>query len=255
MKNPKTIAITGASSGVGAALAVHYAAPGRVLYLQGRDPGRLENTAQTCRNKGATVHTVLLDVTDAVAMQQWLERADDATPIDLVIANAGVSAGTGIHGETGDQVRRIFAVNIDGVINTTQPLIARMVARQRGQIAIMSSLAGLRGLPSCPAYSASKMCVRAYGEALRGWLCKQNVAVSVLCPGYIKTPMTDINNFPMPFLMSAEKAAAKIARGLARNCSRIAFPLALYIPLWLIACLPVALTDPFFSRLPAKPAI
>lgn len=255
MKNPKTIIITGASSGLGAALARHYAASGITLHLQGRSAQRLEEVAQACRKLGATAHTQLADVTDESAMKNWLERADATSPIDLVIANAGISAGSGIHGETGDQVRRIFATNIDGVINSVTPLLPAMIARKRGQIAVMSSLAGLRGLPSCPAYSASKACVRAYGEGLRGWLGAHGVEVSVICPGYIATPMTASNPYPMPFMMSAEKAAGIIASGLANNKSRIAFPFALYFPLWLLSCLSPMITDPFFARLPAKPSL
>jgi len=254
MTHPNTILITGASSGLGAALAQHYARPGMTLHLQGRNRERLEQVASQCRNQGANVHSEIIDVTDADAMARWLIHADALSPIDLVIANAGISAGTGIHGESGEQVRDIFATNIDGTINTVQPLIAAMVERNCGQIALISSLAGMRGLPSCPAYSASKACVRAYGEGLRGWLGNQGVRVSVVCPGYIRTPMTAINHFPMPFIMNADKAARIIARGLARNKARIAFPLILYIPLWLLSCLSPLVTDPIFSRLPAKPA-
>jgi short-subunit dehydrogenase len=187
-------------------------------------------------------------------MDSWLRFIDSAHPIDLVIANAGISAGTGIHGENGKQVREIFATNIDGVVNTVQPLIPRMLARGRGQIALMSSLAGMRGLPSCPAYSASKACVRAYGEGLRGWLGTHGVQVSVICPGYIKTPMTQVNDFPMPFMMEADKAARLIAQRLRWNQSRIAFPLVLHLPIWLLGCLSPTLTDWFFARLPAKPS-
>lgn len=255
MKHPRIILITGASSGLGAAFAQHYARNGVTLYLSGRNEARLSNIANACRAQGATVHEQIIDVTDATAMETWLTQCDSATPIDLIIANAGVSAGTGIHGETGDQVRHIYATNIDGTVNTVQPLMNAMIARRKGQIAIISSLAGIRGLPSCPAYSSSKACVRFYGEGLRGWLSHHGVEVSVVCPGYIHTPMTEVNNFPMPFIMSAEKAARIIAKGLEKNRSRIAFPLALYIPLWLMSCISTRLTDPIFSRLPAKPAI
>lgn len=255
MKDPKNIAITGASSGLGAALALHYAASGIILHLQGRDKDRLEKVAAACQTKGAQVYAVLLDVTDADATSRWLQDADAKTPIDLIIANAGVSAGTGIHGEGGDQARRIFSTNIGGVVNSVEPLLPAMISRRRGQIAIMSSLASFRGLPSAPAYSASKACVRAWGEALRGWLSGTGVELSVVCPGYIRTPMTDTNPFPMPFIMDADKAAGIIANGLARNKARIAFPFVLYAAIWLLGCLPPSLTDPLFSRLPAKPSI
>lgn len=254
MKHPRVICITGASSGLGAGLARHYAQAGRHLYLHGRNAARLEAVAAACREQGAVVQIAVADVTDAAAMEAWLTSADAQTPVDLVIANAGISAGTGGEGETAGQIRRLFATNIDGVINTVTPLLPAMTARGRGQIAIISSLAGIRALPSCPAYSASKACVRYYGEALRGWLGSRGVAVSVVCPGYIRTPMTEVNRFPMPFLMSAEKASRIIAEGLARNAPRIAFPRRLFIPLWLISCLSPRLTDPVFARLPAKPA-
>lgn len=255
MKNPANVLITGASSGLGAALALEYAKSGRVLYLQGRNSERLEETAEKCRKKGADVHTKILDVTDATLVNDWIIRADTENPIDLIIANAGISAGTGgSSAESGAQVRNIFATNIDGVINTVQPIVPLMLSRGKGQIAIISSLAGIRALPSSPAYSASKACVRYYGEAIRGNLLKHGVTVSVVCPGYIKTPMTDVNDFPMPFLMNSDKAAKKIASSLAKGRGRIAFPLALYLPLWLISCLSPRLTDPVFSRLPAKPS-
>jgi short-subunit dehydrogenase len=250
--SPVSIVITGASSGLGAALAEHYAAPGVILHLQGRNLDRLQQVAARCRQKSAQVYFRALDVTDREAMQAWLIAADAIAPVDLIIANAGISAGTGGGGETAEQVQRIFATNIDGVVSTVQPLLPTMTARKRGQIAIMSSLAGIRALPGCPAYSASKACVRYYGEALRGQLAASNVHVSVVCPGYINTPMTKVNDFPMPFLMSPEKAAAIIARGLAKNKGRIAFPLPLYLPLWWISCLSPILTDAIFSRLPAK---
>ena len=224
MKNPRSILITGASSGLGAALARRYANEGVTLFLQGRDAQRLERTAAACREYGATVHCQQVDVTDAKAMQTRIEEADRILPLELVIANAGISAGLGDGGEPADQARKVFSVNIDGVMNTLQPVIPAMVARKTGQLVIISSLAGIRGLPSCPAYAASKACVRSYGEGLRGWLAGHGVAVNVVCPGFITTPLTQVNDFPMPLIMSAEKAARIIARGLAKNRARIGLP-------------------------------
>ncbi len=254
MKNPENIVITGASSGLGAALARHYARRGVSLHLFGRHSARLSQVAAMCAENEARATAYPIDVTDRDAMASALLAINAQNPVDLIIANAGISAGTGGGTEDDAQVRRIFATNVDGVLNTIQPLLEAMAKRRRGQIAIISSLAGNRGLPSCPAYSASKAAVRYYGEALRGVLGKENVQVNVVCPGYINTPMTQVNNFPMPLMMSADKAAAIIARGLSQNRARIAFPLALHLPLWWLACLPPALTDWFFARLPAKPA-
>ncbi len=254
MKNPKNIAITGASSGLGKALAEHYAASGITLHLQGRNRARLEETAQACKTAGATVHIAILDVTDKIGMGKWLTEADSKTPIDLVIANAGISAGIGGGGENAEQSRALFATNIDGANNTIQPLIPLMARRKRGQIALVGSLAGMRGLSSSPAYSASKGWARLYAEGLRGWLKDSGVEVNAVCPGFIRTPLTDVNPYKMPLIMSAEKAARIIAEGLAKNKARIAFPRALYWPLWLLTCLPVSWTDLYFNSLPAKPS-
>ncbi|MEM7221496.1 MAG: SDR family NAD(P)-dependent oxidoreductase [Pseudomonadota bacterium] len=253
MKQPRSILITGASSGIGAALARAYAAPGITLHLGGRDEARLEAVVADCRAAGAEAASQIADTTDKAAMTGWIEAADESAPLDLVIANAGVSAGTGDHGEAPDQARRIFAINVDGVVNTALPTVARMAPRRRGQIALMSSLAGFRGLPGAPAYCASKAAVRVWGESLRGTLAPSGLQVSVICPGFVKSPMTDVNPFPMPFLMAADKAAERIKRGLARGRGRIAFPWPLAIAVWALSALPPGLTDFALRQLPEKP--
>jgi short-subunit dehydrogenase len=252
MLEPRHILITGASSGLGAAMAVAYAAPGRRLFLAGRATDRLAALADRCRHIGAEVEVAVLDVVDRIAMADWMIRTDDATPLDLVIANAGISGGTYGGSESEAQVRAIFAANVDGVLNTVLPILPRMEARRRGQIALMASLAAHRGFPSAPAYSASKAAVKVWGEALRGQLAQHGVAVSVIMPGYVKSPMTDANDFPMPFLMSAERAARIIRDGLARNRARIAFPWPMTMIAWLLGMLHPALTDPLLMRLPKK---
>ena len=211
------ILITGASSGLGAALAISLAAPGIRLSLTGRDNSRLSGIAATCSTLGAQAVTSVFDVTDADAAKSCVDTADDAFPLDLVIANAGISAGTGRGGETAIQARAIFAVNVNGVANTILPTISKMRPRGHGQIAIMSSLAGFIGFPGAPAYCASKAAVRVWGESLRGELAGSDIGVSVICPGFVRTPMTDRNPFPMPFLIGPEKAARIIVSGLARN--------------------------------------
>ena len=249
---PSSVLITGASSGLGGALARAYAAPGVFLALSGRNRQRLEATAEACRRAGSEVETALVDVTDRTAMKEWIEETDAAHPLDLVIANAGISSGSGGSGESEDQVRDIFAVNLAGVLNTVLPVMPLMQDRRRGQIALMSSLAGLRGLPSAPAYAASKAAVKSYGEGLTGLLAADGIRVSVVCPGFVESGITARNTFPMPLLMKAPKAAAKIRRGLEKGRPLIAFPWQLYWTLWLLADLPRWLSDRLFGRLPKK---
>jgi short-subunit dehydrogenase len=254
MQHPKSILITGGSSGIGEALALAYAAPGVFLALAGRDRARLAAVTKACRARGAEVTAKVVDMRDAAALEAWLAVVDADHPLDLVIANAGISAGTGSFGETARQARDILAVNVDGVVNTVVAAVALMRPRRRGQIAVMSSLAGFRGFPGAPAYCASKAAVRVWGEALRGMLAREGIEVSVICPGYVKSRMTAKNEFPMPFLMEAGRAAGIIRRGLAANRARIVFPRRLYALVWLLALLPPAWTDPLLARLPEKAA-
>lgn len=253
MLNPKNIVITGASSGLGEALALRYAAPGVVLGLTGRDDARLDAVALACIARGAMVEKTLIDVTDRNALRIWLQSFDDAHPIDLLIANAGISAGTGgPDGEVEDQVRAIFDVNVTGVFNTVWPILPRMEARGRGQVALMASLAGFTGWFGAPAYSASKAAIRVYGEALRGHMQGSGVTISVICPGFVVSRMTAANNFTMPFLMSAEKAAAIMASCLAKGRGRIAYPWQTYGLIGLIGLCPSWLCDLILTKLPKK---
>ena len=251
-RNPASILITGASSGIGEALARVYAAPGVALALTGRDEARLQAVAEAARAAGATPRAEVCDVLDRARLKAWMAEVDRAAPLDLVIANAGVSAGTGGGAETAEQIRRVLATNLDGALNTALPAIALMRPRGRGQIAIMSSLAAFRGFPGAPAYCASKAAVRVWGEAMRGELHDAGIGVSVICPGYVKSRMTAVNDFPMPLLMEAEQAARIIRRGLARNRARIAFPRRLAAAVWVISALPPGLTDPLLRALPKK---
>lgn len=256
MQNPRSILITGASSGIGAALAREYAAPGRALFLGGRNEARLAAVADDCRTRGATAEVAAIDVADGAAIAQWISQADDRSPLELVIANAGVSAGTGTAGEPLDQAQRIMAINVDGVINTVHPALERFTLRQgsdrKGQIAIMSSLASFRGFAGAPAYCASKAAIRNYGEGLRNAYARAGIGVSVICPGFVHSSMTEQNDFPMPFIMAAERAARIIRRGLAHNRGRIAFPWQMYGAAWLVQALPPWTTDRFMRSLPAK---
>lgn len=253
MRDPRTIIITGASSGLGAALAKEYAAPDVILGLTGRHAPRLEETAHECRERGAVVHTGLIDVRDRAGLTHFLIHFDESHAVDLVVANAGI-AGENFDGpESEDHTLAVFETNVTGALNTIHPLLPRMIDRKRGQVAIISSIAGIRALPQAPAYSASKAAMRYYGEALRGFLAPRGIEVSVICPGWIKTGMTANTRSYMPLIMSAEAAARKIRRGLAGNRGCIAFPRRLYYPVLLFSVIPNFLTDPLLGVIRAKP--
>lgn len=250
----KHILITGASSGLGAALALAYAAPDVRLSLCARSEQRLASTANAARAKGATVEETLLDVRQTEQVKAWLVAAAKAAPLDLVIVNAGVSAGTGSGGESIDQLLEIIDINVKGALQTA--LLAASVmkeGKQGGQIVLLSSLAGFRGLAGAPAYGASRAATRLYGEALRLELAPDGIKVNVVCPGFVATPMTAANGFAMPFLMSPQRAVQIIQRGIEKNKARISFPWPMALLVWLLSLLPVGLTDPLLARLPKKP--
>lgn len=245
MPPARSIVITGASSGLGAALATSYAAPGVRLGLVGRDAVRLTGTAAACEARGAGVTQARLDVRDAAGLGAWLLGFDEAGAVDLVVAAAGISAGPqrGEAVEMPGFAQRQVAVNLVGCMNTVEPLLPRMVARGRGQVAVVSSVAGLRGLPYSPGYSGSKAGVRAYGDALRGLLRPHGVRVSVVVPGFFDTPMTDRFHGDKPFLLTLDRAAAITRRGLDRGAARIVFPRRLARLLQLADLGPPWLTD------------
>lgn len=255
MKDPKVILITGAGSGIGKALALEYAKKDVKLFLAGRNLEKLQITKIDCTIKGSEVEVKAIDVRNKDEMTKWILEITNNHNLDLVIANAGISAGTSSGIEKEEQISSIFATNIDGVLNTINPAIKFMANKKNGQIALVSSLAGFRGLPSSPAYSATKAAIRIYGEGLRGSLAPLGIKVNVICPGYIKTPMTDANNFYMPFLIEAKKAAKIIKNGLKKNKSRIAFPFGFYFIIWLITLISPTLTDSIFAKLPKKKSL
>src|SRR5437588_7058465 len=222
----RVVVITGASSGLGAALALLYAGPGVAMGLIGRNPERLAASAAACRAAGATVDSAAIDVADGPALAAWLENFDSAHPVELLIANAGTSAGPDpdTPGEPLAMTERQLATNLLGAVHTIAPMVPRLCARGRGRIVAIASVAAFRGLPYSPGYCASKAGLRAYGEALRPRLSPHGVGVTVVCPGFFASPMTDRWDGPTPFLASGERAARRIRRGIDRRRPSIDFP-------------------------------
>lgn len=235
------VLITGATGAIGAALAHEYAAPGVRLDLQGRNRQRLMEVAERCRSRGAEVHTQLLDLRDFSALRAWLASLG---ALDLVIINAGMNTHIGPNGEPEpwEEVEALLDVNLKATMVAVQAVLPAMRARGSGQIALVSSLAGYFGLPVTPTYCATKAGLKAYGEALRGWLAPEGIRVNVVMPGYVKSPMCDDMPGPKPFLWSPERAAKAIRRGLARDQARISFPFPLNWGTWWLAVLPASLS-------------
>ncbi len=250
VRDPRSILITGASSGIGAALARAYASPRTRLALCGRDAARLAAVANSCRERGAEVIETCLDVTEAAAVAAWIAQVEHAFALELVIANAGVQGGLWRDGagETLDELHRVMEVNFGGVSNTLYPVLPAMRRRRRGQVALISSLAALRGIPFSPGYCASKAAVRIYGEALRSWLAPEGIGVSVVLPGFVETRLSHTVAGPKPLILPAERAARIIRRGLARGRRQIAFPYPLYVGMQLMRALPAGLVDAILRR-------
>ena len=228
--SPRCVVITGASSGIGTALALHYAGQGVHLALTGRNKAALDSIQSQCELRGSTVSSSSIDVKDSVALRAWMAGVDAQHPIDLCIANAGVSETMlGLGGDVEGSTRGVFDVNLTGAFNTLFPALDFMTARGQGQIALMSSLAGFGPLTGAAAYSASKAALRVFGIALRAQVARDGVSVVVVQPGFIESPMTAIQTHSMPFLMKMEDAVKAIVEGLARDLPVVAFPLPMSV--------------------------
>jgi short-subunit dehydrogenase len=248
---PRCILITGATGAIGGALAAEYAEPGRTLILHGRRHERLQEIASETRSAGARVLTHAGDVRDVAALRLWLADISAAEPVDLFIANAGVNTNIGADraGEPWETTESLLDTNIKGTIAAVDAVLPAMRRRGQGQIALLSSLAAYYGLPITPSYSASKAALKAYGEALRGWLRAEGIRVSVVMPGYIESDMCSAMPGPKPFMMSPQRAARIIRRRLATDAPRIAFPAPLNWGSWWLSVLHPSLAGWILQRL------
>lgn len=245
---PQTIVITGASAGIGKSLALAYAKTGVTLGLIARNQDKLTAVAELCRQNGANVQIGVVDVTDEAQLKEWLLAFDAQHPVDLIIANAGITSSI-INGEieSWEKVKQVLDINIYGVLNTVYPLIQPMQQRKRGQIAIVSSVAAYLGMPISPTYSATKAAIKNYAEGLRGWLQHDGVSVSVICPGFVKTELSDNFHCPKLFIISTEQAAQSIQKGLAKHQAEISFPMPMNWIMKLLGLLPTDLSNWLFQ--------
>lgn len=250
--SPGSVVITGASSGLGAALARRYAGSGAHVGLIARRGAELEQLAREFPGRYAIQ---IADVRDSNAMCHAAAALISSHGLpDIVIANAGISIGTRTELSEDEQVfRDIFDINLIGMVNTFQPYIAAMRERGHGVLVGIASVAGYRGLPGATAYSASKAAAIAYLEGLRVELRGSGIAVITICPGYIATAMTAGNPYRMPFIISAETAAEKIVAVIARRKSFTVLPWPMAIVARLMHVLPRWIYDPLAARAGYKP--
>ena len=223
---PRTILITGASSGIGAALARFYAQGSVALLLWGRDQARLDEVAGQCRALGATATSQIFDLRDAAGFAAKLVAADTATQIDLAIFNAGLggSAPNGPPAEAPDTAQAIAEVNFVAPVVGAQVMADAMARRGGGHIVLVGSIVESYPLPMAPTYAATKAGLRLFAESLGMRLAKHGVTVTLVSPGFIDTPMSRRVIEPKPFMITADAAAAVIARGIAAKKRAIVVP-------------------------------
>lgn len=253
-EQPRRLVISGASSGLGMALARYYLERGAIVAAFARRGHLLQDLAAEFPDQ---VLCYALDVRDAIAVQQAAKNiiARIGCP-DVVIANAGVSTGTLTeHEEDIDDFQQVMDINVIGMVKTFQPFITAMRTVQAGILVGIASVAGFRGLPGASAYSASKAAAISYLESLRVELRDSGIKVVTICPGYIKTPMTAVNPYRMPFILDAGDAAKRMALAIERQTSFTVIPWQMGLIGYVLNCLPRWIFDRLFVNAPRKPRV
>ncbi len=246
---PRRVLITGASAGIGLALAERYAREGAVLGLVARRVERLEALKPRLEAHGAKVYSYAADVRDGPRMAEVARGFWEAAGgVDIVIANSGISHSDRLQSGDPQAAAEVIAVNVQGVIHTLVPFIPPMLERKHGHLVAIGSVAGFRGLPGKGAYSASKAAVKTLLDAWRVNLRGSGVRVTTICPGYVETELTAGNAYPMPFLMGAEKAAGLMARAIDRHAKTYVFPWQMRLAVPILKIVPEALLSTFSGR-------
>ena len=217
--------ITGGSTGLGREVARQYAQAGHTVCASARGTEALSSLVDECRGMPGTIHAYATDVTDVARVAETFAsiKTDVGLP-DLVILNAGTNVPDNVRKFDRENYQRMMNINYMGVINCLEPVLPELIERRSGQVAVVASVAGYRGLPLAAAYCASKSALIALCESLQPELALAGVSLHVVNPGFVRTPLTDKNEFPMPFLMEVDAAAASMIGGLAQGRFEVTFP-------------------------------
>jgi short-subunit dehydrogenase len=246
---PARVWITGASSGIGRAVALAYAHAGATVAASARAADALAALAAEPQAQGR-IHAFPVDITDRVAVRRTAEHIEaQLGALDLVILNAGTHEPVDAQHFDAAVFDRLIAVNLTGTINGLAAILPRLIARRAGHVVIVASVAGYGGLPSAAAYGATKAALINLAEALKFDLDRCGVRVSLVNPGFVRTPLTDKNRFRMPALMAVDDAAAALVRGLARGGFEVTFPRRFTLVMKLLRLLPYRLYFPLMARL------
>lgn len=239
-----TVLITGATGGIGSALALEYSSPNCFLILLGRNNSALKDLRRQCESLGATVRCYVADLSSADEALSLSARISQEYDVDLIISNAGITnnAEDGKVEEWGD-INKLLAVNLMGAMAISHAVVKCMQKRRSGHIAYVSSLAAYYGMPLTPSYSASKAGLKAYAEAMRGLLAKDSVNVSLITPGFVKTGLSDQFPGAKPFMLSPQSAAKRIKKGLDKKHKVITFPPLLSFGMRILSILPASIAD------------